>query len=118
LPSSKTTLLANLFFDARQMIGQHLPINQSLLRFDLLMTVLKEANKDDLTVKRLFATFGHSQTGLRYNYRQLILDGWIELQTDKNDNRCKLVKPSKKLISQFDSFANAVRALANQAIVR
>ena len=93
--SNKTILFADKCCNARFLAGQCLPINQSLLRFDLITTILKESRANDLTVKRLFATFEHSQTGLRYNFRQLINDDWIKLEIDGNDRRRKLVKPTK-----------------------
>jgi hypothetical protein len=52
-------------------------------------------------VKKLFASFTHSHTGLRYNYRQLILDGWIQLEDDHIDKRRKIVSPTKKLKDNF-----------------
>lgn len=101
-------MFANRSFDARLLAEKFLPINQSLVRFDLLAIVFKEAKTNNLTVKRLFATLPHSDTGLRYHFRKLLHDGWIEIWVDPNDRRHKLVKPTQKLIEQFELFMNEV----------
>lgn len=100
-----SALFAEKIFGVRQLASHHLPINHSLMRLDLLLIVLKESNARDLTVKKLFASFTHSHTGLRYNYRQLILEGWIRLESDDIDKRRKIVRPTKKL---KDSFYNLI----------
>lgn len=100
-----SSLLAEKIFSARQLASHHLPINHSLIRLDLLLIVLKEANTPDLTVKKLFANFTYSHTGLRYNYHELLISGWIKLEFDDVDKRRKIVRPTKKL---KDCFSNLI----------
>jgi hypothetical protein len=94
---------STLLHEARYCISECLPLPKFLLQFDMLLFVLKEyENGELLTVKKLFASFPYSHTGLRYHFDKLVKEDWLLLDNDAVDKRTKIVKPSKKLLLQFD----------------
>jgi hypothetical protein len=86
----------------RNKSAELLPLDNSLIPFDLLFKIgLAHADNQDLTLKSLFSGLPHSEMGMRYHFRRLLLNGWIEVYQSKNDRRSKLVLPAKKLLHQF-----------------
>ncbi len=79
-----------------------LPVGHSFIPFDILLTVIRGSSMgEELTVKGLFTALPYSDMGIRYHFRTLIKNGWIELHNGDKDTRIKRVKPTEKLINRF-----------------
>lgn len=98
----------------RKQSAIHLPIGHSFIPYDILVTVVDNfTNNKELTVKALFATLPYSDMGLRYHFRKLIDNGWIELHAVSGDARVKQVKPTDKLSKQFSLLSNILSTQLN-----
>lgn len=83
-------------------ISALLPIGHSFIPFDILLaTYCGDENGNELTVKALFASLPYSDMGIRYHFKKLLDQGWLELQVGEIDTRIKRVKPSMKLIEKL-----------------
>ena len=106
-------VVSTLVFIRKQSIN-HLPIGHSFIPYDILITVVEShTNNEELTVKALFASLPYSDMGLRYHFRKLLNDGWIELQPMNGDKRVKQIKPTEKLSNQFGLFLNSIKQALN-----
>lgn len=86
-------------FGLRQSLEKHLPINNSLIAYDLILLLsIHNYSDGNITVKQLFNSLPHSATAVRYHYKRFLNDGWIENYMDTNDKRIKYVRPTIKLI--------------------
>jgi len=98
----------------RKQSAAHLPIGHSFIPYDILITVVEShTNNEELTVKALFASLPYSDMGMRYHFRKLLNDGWIELQPMNGDKRVKQIKPTEKLSNQFELFLNSIKPALN-----
>lgn len=98
----------------RKQSAAHLPIGHSFIPYDILITVVEShTNNEELTVKALFASLPYSDMGLRYHFRKLLNDGWIELQPMNGDKRAKQIMPTEKLSNQFELFLNSIKPALN-----
>lgn len=89
-----------------------LPIGHSFIPFDILVAVVRgNAEVEDLTVKALFTALPYSDMGIRYHFRTLIKNGWIELHNGDKDTRIRLVKPTEKLIKRFALLTQQLKPL-------
>jgi hypothetical protein len=94
--------IVNALLEIRKQTTVLLPIGHSFIPLDILLTVIRgNAEGDDLTVKALFTELPYSDMGIRYHFRTLIKNGWIELHNGDKDTRIKRVKPTEKLIKRF-----------------
>ena len=78
-------------------ISAHLPIRQSLARYQLLAIVLQAPETHGIGIKQLLGTVSCSATAARYQLNALIEEGWLEKGVSKKDKRTKTVKPSPQL---------------------
>jgi hypothetical protein len=95
------------------MSAELLPLDNSFISFDLLFKIgLAHIENDELTLKVLFAGLPHSEMGMRYHFRRLLANGWIEVQPSPHDRRSKRVIATCKLLEQLaqldQRFAEAV----------
>lgn len=98
----------------RKQSAAHLPIGHSFIPYDILIAVVdSHTNNEELTVKALFASLPYSDMGLRYHFRKLLNNGWIELQPMNGDKRAKQIKPTEKLSNQFGLFLNSIKPALN-----
>lgn len=104
----------NTLAEVRKQTTVLLPIGHSFIPFDILLSVMK-GNEDgeDLTVKALFTALPYSDMGIRYHFRSLIKNGWIELHNGDVDTRIKRVKPSEKLIKRFALLSHQLKPILN-----
>ena len=83
----------------------HLPINEqspSRIRFQILLQLAKaEFSSVPMSVKSLFASIPHSDTGIRKHFDELLDEGWVVLDNHKDDRRIRYVKPSDQLVVCF-----------------
>lgn len=84
-----------------------LPIGQSFIPYDIIITVIvASTNGHNVSVKTLFKSMPYSDMGLRYHFRKLISDGWLQLVPSTVDKRVKEVHPSEKLLTNFESLSS------------
>ncbi len=89
-----------------------LPVGHSFIPYDILLAVIRgNAEGEDLTVKALFTALPYSDMGIRYHFRTLIKNGWIELHNGDKDTRIKRVKPTEKLIKRFALLSHQLKLL-------
>ena len=86
----------------RTMSAELLPLDNSFIPFDLLFKIgLAHIENDELTLKALFTGLPHSEMGMRYHFRRLLANGWIEVQPSPSDRRSKRVIATRKLLDQL-----------------
>ena len=86
----------------RSEISAALPIGHSFIPLDILLAAYcGDDNGEALTVKALFASLPYSDMGIRYHFKKLLADGWLELDNGTIDTRIKKVKASQKLNQRF-----------------
>ena len=86
----------------RDISAKCLPLENSFIPFDMLFKIgLAHFEKQDLTLKSLFTGLPHSEMGMRYHFRRLLADGWIEVRPSPSDRRAKLVIATPKLLDQL-----------------
>ena len=79
-----------------------LPLDNSFIPFDLLIRIgIAYFECNELTLKSLFTGLPHSEMGMRYHFKRLLSNGWIEVLPSKTDKRSKLVIPTSKLLDQL-----------------
>jgi DNA-binding MarR family transcriptional regulator len=83
----------------RQWEDAHLPLDGSLLAFNLLTVVAHHTILGiDLNLKRLIAELNYSEAGVRKQLKRFISQGWLELKNDKNDKRVKFIYATSRLL--------------------
>ncbi len=93
---------------------EHLPIDKSLVAYDLLLQVMiAYKTNQTLTVKTLFASVPHSYTAIRHHYKRLLSDGWLGHKSDQLDARIKYIEPTAKLIKTIERFTNSANRVLN-----
>ena len=91
-------------FSLRKSLGEHLPIQNSLIAYDIILLLsIHNYAQGNITVKQLFNSLPHSATAVRYHYSRFIKDGWVETYMDTKDKRIKYVRPTYKLIETVNS---------------
>jgi hypothetical protein len=104
--------IVNALIEMRKQTTVLLPIGHSFIPFDILLTVVRgNAEGEDLTVKALFTALPYSDMGIRYHFRTLIKNGWIELHNGDKDTRIRRVKPTEKLIKRFALLSQQLKPL-------
>jgi hypothetical protein len=94
--------IIGIIVDIREKSTRHLPIDNSLIPFDLIFKVgLAHASDENLSVKSLFADLPHSAMGMRYHLNRLLDNGWIEMLPSPSDRRSKIVRPTEKLLDRL-----------------
>lgn len=83
----------------RQWEDEHLPLDGSLLAFDLLTVVAHHTMLGQaLNLKQLNTHLNYSEAGVRKQLRRCISQGWLQLQSDTNDKRAKFIIATAKLL--------------------
>lgn len=102
----------NALTEVRKQTTVLLPIGHSFIPFDILLMVVRgSAEGEDLTVKALFTALPYSDMGIRYHFRTLIKNGWIELHNGDKDTRIRRVKPTEKLVKRFALLSQQLKPL-------
>ena len=90
---------------------KHLPIDASLLAYDLLICACFHTLSDaPLNYKQLFLTLPYSKNGIRKQLNKFVADGWLEICTDVDDKRVRYVVALPKLLNAVGSYLE-VRAI-------
>lgn len=91
IESQNAKSITLLLSEIRALSHQHLPMSHSFIPYDILLSIIShKVNGNSISVKSLFASLRHSDSGIRYHFDRLISMGWISLYQDQNDNRVKL----------------------------
>jgi DNA-binding MarR family transcriptional regulator len=113
---SKThELMIGSIFALRAWTKDHLPIENSLIAYDLILVLaINNYAKNNISIKELFASIPHSYTAVRGHYLRFVNDGWIEHYLDESDKRIKYVRPTAKLVKMMNDYA----ATANKLLMK
>lgn len=71
----------------RVLIHRYMGVNSSLIPFDILLLVMMNDGRQEVTIKSLLAGLSHSQTGVRYHLKRLIAEDWLVLHKGEVDKR-------------------------------
>lgn len=66
-----------------------------------MLVALAHMKPEELSVKALFNSLPYSDMGIRYHFRQLIVDAWLEIHPSTSDKRRRLVVPTEKLLARL-----------------
>jgi len=110
---SKThELMIGSIFALRTWCKDHLPIESSLIAYDLILVLaINNYAKNNISIKELFASVPHSYTAVRGHYLRFVNDGWVEHYFDESDKRIKYVRPTAKLIKTMNDYAAAAQKI-------
>jgi len=105
---SKQQLMVQAIVELRQWSAEHLPIDNSLIAYDLmlLLSIHTYANSR-ITVKQLFASLPHSATAVRHHYQRFVDEGWIEHWPDPKDKRIKNIQATQKFVEMINAYTQA-----------
>jgi hypothetical protein len=96
--------------EIRKKSTEYLPIDHSFIPHDILLLAVQGAlDQNHHTVKSLFAELPYSDMGLRYHFRRLITNGWLEIDLSQRDLRVRIVKPTDKCLNQFSKFVAEIQ---------
>jgi DNA-binding MarR family transcriptional regulator len=106
--SKNHALMIEAIFKLRAWCRQNLPIENSLIAYDLILLLsIHHYSNGHITVKQLFASIPHSYTAVRIHYQRFLDEGWIEHYPDPSDKRIKYVRPTQKFIEMINRYAEA-----------
>jgi DNA-binding MarR family transcriptional regulator len=112
MTSKKHALMIEALFKLRAWCRQHLPIENSLIAYDLLLLLaIHNYSNGHITVKQLFASLPYSYTAVRVHYQRYLDEGWIEHYTDPSDKRIKYVRPTQKFIEMINLYTDAANEI-------
>lgn len=84
---------------------EYLPIESSTIAYEIiLISMLFFSNKEELSLKTLFANGNFTEMGARYHLNRLVRDQWLEVRQSDNDLRVKFVYPTIGLIQRYEQF--------------
>ena len=99
-------LMIGSIFALRSWCKKHLPIENSLIAYDLILILaINNYAKNNISIKELFASVPHSYTAVRVHYLRFVKDGWVEHYLDHSDRRIKYVRPTAKLVKTMNDYA-------------
>jgi DNA-binding MarR family transcriptional regulator len=105
-------LIIESIFRLRQWCRQNLPIENSMIAYDLLLLLsIHNYSSGNITVKQLFASVPYSYTAVRVHYQRFLDDGWIEHYPDPLDKRIKYVRPTQKFIETISLYVEAANEI-------
>jgi DNA-binding MarR family transcriptional regulator len=108
-------LMIEAIFKLRQWCQTNLPIENSLIAYDLILLLsIHNYSNGHITVKHLFASLPHSATAVRYHYQRFIDDKWIEHYPDTKDKRIKYVRPTEKFIAIINAYTEETESLGSK----
>lgn len=106
--SKNHALMIEAIFKLRAWCRQHLPIENSLIAYDLILLLsIHHYSNGHITVKQLFASIPHSYTAVRIHYQRFLDEGWIEHYSAASDKRIKYVRPTQKFIEIINLYTEA-----------
>jgi DNA-binding MarR family transcriptional regulator len=113
--SETHSLMIGGIFALRTWCRDNLPTENSFIAYDLILVLANNNyDKNNISIKELFASVPHSYTAVRGHYLRFVKDGWVEHYLDKSDKRIKYVRPTAKFIKMMNSYA----AVANKIFLK
>lgn len=110
--SEKHPLLIGSIFKLRRWVEENLPIENSLIAYDLILLLsTHDYANSHITVKQLFSSLPHSATAVRSHYLRFVNDGWIEHYPAPKDKRIKYIKPTAKFIEIINAFTEVTSVI-------
>ncbi len=110
--SKNETLVIEAIFELRVWCSKHLPIENSLIAYDLLLLLsIHNYSNSHITVKQLFASLPYSYTAVRGHYQRYVNDGWIEHYPDIKDKRIKYVRPTEKFVEMINLYTGTAKKI-------
>lgn len=107
-------IIIDLLLDVRKIISEELPVDESIITYDLILLVLAgHFNDKHVQMKSVVCMLPHSKTGVRYSCKRLVEDGWIEKAANGSDARVRLLVPTDKLLNCCSSFVDRVLELSS-----
>jgi hypothetical protein len=104
--------VARLLSQIRNLSHAHLPLSHSFIPYDILLTIVCHTLSDrPPSIKALFASMKHSESGIRYHFERLIKMGWIDLVPYEKDSRVKLCKINKSYEVRVNKYLAEVEQL-------
>jgi DNA-binding MarR family transcriptional regulator len=105
-------LMISGIFALRTWCRDNLPTENSLIAYDLILVLANNNyDKNNISIKELFASVPHSYTAVRGHYLRFVKDGWVEHYLDKSDKRIKYVRPTAKFIKMMNSYVTAANKI-------
>jgi DNA-binding MarR family transcriptional regulator len=102
----------NKLYELRRWGALHLPIDNSLIAYDLFLFVaMRDSTGEDCTVKELFGSLPYSYTAIRSHYLRFLQEGLIELHADGVDKRVRYVVASKSFREILNSYLQKAQSL-------
>jgi hypothetical protein len=94
---NRSELVIDLMKHTCNIPTKHLPLGASMIAYNLLLNLrLSQQNGETSTIKSLFASIPYSDMGIRYHLRQLLDNGWMELEPSDKDRRTRICVPTDK----------------------
>lgn len=110
--SKNETLLIEAIFRLRAWCSKNLPIENSLIAYDLLLLLsIHNYSNGHITVKQVFASLPYSYTAVRGHYQRYVNEGWIEHYPDPKDKRIKYVRPTQKFVEMINLYTNVANEI-------
>lgn len=108
--------VTRLLSQIRALSHHYLPISHSFIPYDILLTLVDRRLQDEPTsIKSLFASLKHSESGTRYHFERLLKLGWIQLKPHDTDSRVKLCEINPAFEPRVDAFLASVNRITEQA---
>jgi DNA-binding MarR family transcriptional regulator len=105
-----TSCVAELLKSASSIYTTHLPLEGSLVAYELLLSLYSNhVKRQQATIKELFAGIPYSDMGIRYHLTKLVDNGWVELQASTKDRRTKTCVPTVKLIEAWETVVSKIQ---------
>jgi len=113
---TKQQLMVEAIFKLRQWSAEHLPIDNSLIAYDLMLLLSIHAySQGKITVKQLFASLPHSATAVRHHYQRFVDEGWIDHYPDPKDKRIKYIHTTEKFNTMLNAYTEATNNIMHIA---
>lgn len=112
MQTKNSALMIEAIFKLRAWCHQHLPIENSLIAYDLLLLLsIHNYSNGHITVKHLFASLPYSYTAVRVHYQRYLNEGWIEHYPDTKDKRIKYIRPTSKFVEMINLYTAAANEI-------
>jgi len=101
-----------LLSQIRSLSHHHLPLSHSFIPYDILLTIVSHTLSDQPpSIKALFASLKHSESGIRYHFERLKGMGWIELLPSEQDSRVRLCVINRNYEARVNKYLAEVEQL-------
>ena len=90
-------------------------MDTSFIPYDILVFLYKShTNEQTINLKEFFLLFKHSEMGVRYHLKRLVIGGWISLVENPVDHRSKLMLVTPKFIGKMEKTLSEINLYMEQ----